>query len=129
MDREGKKFFAVTVVRQISREILSATEKLTLILLLEYRSCKSVFVSASKIAEEGSMSVSTVERAFRKFQHIGIMKVERTRKGHAYRYLKIFDLERIKLLTCAGPTISPNRSLSHEQQNKFSDCEISPGDI
>lgn len=96
-------FFPIDAVRKISPEVLSSTEKLTLILLLDYLNCREIYVSASKIAEQASLSVPTVERAFRKFKQLNIMSTKKVRRGGAFIHLKRFDLNAI---SCLGdPTL------------------------
>ncbi len=93
-----EKFYPVDVVRKIPSRVLSATEKLTLILLLDYLNCKEIYVSAERIASEASLSVPTVERAFRKFKRMKIMSTQRTRRGATFLYLKTFNIAFIRAL-------------------------------
>lgn len=88
----SEKFYPIKAVRKIPRDVLSGTEKLALILLLDYLNCKEVYVSAARIADEASLSVPTVERAFRKFKQLKIMKARKIRRGTVFLYLKTFDL-------------------------------------
>lgn len=94
----SEKFYPIEAVRKIPRDVLSGTEKLTLILLLDYLNCKEVYVSAARIANEASLSVPTVERAFRKFKQLKIMKARKIRRGTVFLYLKTFDLTIIRQL-------------------------------
>ena len=92
----SEKFYPIEAIRKIPRDVLSGTEKLTLILLLDYLNCKEVYVSASRIANEASLSVPTVERAFRKFKQLKIMKTRKIRRGTVFLHLKTFDLTVIR---------------------------------
>jgi hypothetical protein len=92
----SEKFYPIEAIRKIPREVLTGTEKLTLILLLDYLNCKEVYVSAARIANEASLSVPTVERAFRKFKQLKIMKTRKIRRGTVFLHLKTFDLTLIR---------------------------------
>lgn len=124
-----KTFYSVSAVRKIPSNVLSAHEKLVLILLLEYRKCTRTYVSASKIAEEGSMSKTKAESSFRKLVALGIMHVKKERFNHSYRFYKEFDIDRITRLG-GGQSSPPIRPSDHE--NKFSDkidVSFTPNDL
>ena len=112
-----KDFWPMDVVTQIPKETLSTTEKFTLLLLLQYRRLPEVFVSALTIAHKGSMSLSTVERAFRKFAKLQLMTVKKVRHGSSYLYLKSLNRERIESLIPRSRRVRKN---DESRASKFS---------
>lgn len=94
----NEAFYPIEAVKSIPREVLSANERLTLILLLDYRKCASIFVSADTLAEQANLGVSTVHRALRRFQELGIIETQKVRIKSRYRYYKRLNLDAIKAL-------------------------------
>ena len=111
----SKKFYPIASVRRIPATVLSSTEKLTLILLLDYLNCKEIFVSASRIAQDASLSIATVERSFRKFKRLKLMTTRKIRRGTTYLHVKSFDLELIKLLGYDFDSVDDDASVSREE--------------
>jgi len=119
-------FYPIDAIRKIPKDVLTVHEKLALILLLGYRNCREVYVSAARVAAEGSMAKSTAENAFRKFVRLGIMRVQKKRHRHSYRFYKEFDMDRLASL---ANQLEPNRSASHGQQHTCDDIDFDLADI
>ena len=83
-----KKYYPIDIIRRIPKEKLSASEKLVLIILSEYRNCDSIYVSAKRIAEEASLSESTVLSVFKSLRIKGILKMRCFRNGQRFLYEK-----------------------------------------
>lgn len=119
-------FYPIDAIKKIPKEVLTAHEKLALILLLGYRNCSRIYVSAARVAAEGSMAKSTAENAFRKLTRLGIMKVRKERHRHSYRFYKEFNLDRLASL---ADQLEPNRSASHGQRHACEDIDFDLSDI
>jgi len=93
-----RKSYPIDMIRRVPKENLSSSEKLVLIILSEYRNCESIYVSAKRIAEEASLSESTVLSVFKSLRVRGILRMSCFRNGQRFLYEKELSLGAIEKL-------------------------------
>ena len=110
-----KAIYSVKTIKNICGQHLTANEKLLLILILDYQRCESIYVSASTLAEQSSLSESTVKRVFCTLKAKGILHLKKIRSGQSYRYIKVLDIDQLEKLS------DPSADTDRIEQEQVSD--------
>lgn len=85
---ENRNFWPISTIKQIPKEKLSSSERLVLLLLLDWQEGCEIRISAATLSEQSGLHEQTVCRLLRGLVEKGLLEMKQKRRGLKCVYVK-----------------------------------------